>query len=84
MFFSKPIISAFFSVVVDYANHNDANCTFATGVNVIWNIVANAESYFLRSVVGTINNGFHMYTCRRDNNNFTYTDDNGNQCRSAL
>ncbi|KAI0193648.1 hypothetical protein EV127DRAFT_509765 [Xylaria flabelliformis] len=58
-------------------------CTFTTNVRLTWSLISNARSTSLNTVVGTANNGFKTFTCRRAGDRILYTDGNGNQCKDV-
>ncbi|KAK8030053.1 hypothetical protein PG993_011344 [Apiospora rasikravindrae] len=64
--------------------HSVSQCTYTSGVRLSWNIPTNAESYAVGANVGTVNNGFHTYTCKRDDDHYAYTEGNGNRCTSVF
>ncbi|KAI0970653.1 hypothetical protein F4678DRAFT_480037 [Xylaria arbuscula] len=57
------------------------SCTFPTNVRLTWSLSSNARSTSQDTVVGTANNGFKTFTCKRAGNRVLYTDGNGHQCR---
>ncbi|KAK8062292.1 hypothetical protein PG997_014389 [Apiospora hydei] len=64
--------------------HSLNHCTYPTGTPGTWNLASNAESQPIGSVVGTFNNGYHTFTCKRDDDHYAYTDGNGNRCVSVF
>ncbi|KAK4194235.1 hypothetical protein QBC40DRAFT_320875 [Triangularia verruculosa] len=59
------------------------SCRFPTGVTFTWNIVANAQQYGDREVVGTGNNGRpRAFVIRKDVKGVLYRDGQGYDCRA--
>ncbi|KAI8946301.1 hypothetical protein F4801DRAFT_583538 [Xylaria longipes] len=57
------------------------SCTFPTNVGLTWSLNSNARNTPLDTIVGSANNGFKTFVCKRAGNRILYTDGNGNQCR---
>ncbi|KAI1424345.1 hypothetical protein F5Y12DRAFT_753279 [Xylaria sp. FL1777] len=57
------------------------SCVFPTNVRLTWNLIANARNAGRDVVVGTANNGFKTFTCKRAGDRVLYTDGNGHQCK---
>ncbi|KAI0440927.1 hypothetical protein F4803DRAFT_552553 [Xylaria telfairii] len=57
------------------------SCTFPTNVRLTWTFSSNARNAGRDVVVGSANNGFKTFTCKRAGNRVLYTDGNGHQCK---
>ncbi|KAI1377178.1 hypothetical protein F4677DRAFT_459088 [Hypoxylon crocopeplum] len=62
---------------------SSASCKFGSGVTFSYFLSSNAHSASQGTQVGTGNNGFHNFSCFRDDNHALYTDGNGNACQST-
>ncbi|KAK7959457.1 uncharacterized protein PG986_004311 [Apiospora aurea] len=64
--------------------HSFNHCTYPTGTSGTWSLASNDESQPTGSVAGTFNNGYHTFTCKRDDDHYAYTDGHGSRCVSVF
>ncbi|KAI1848410.1 hypothetical protein JX265_008808 [Neoarthrinium moseri] len=70
-------------VTNSFREGSSGSCSYSTGVKLSYNLISGAKSKSANTYVGSANNSFKTFTCKRGSDRVLYVDGNGHACKDT-